>query len=243
MNDTDKRKTLYDEIFSENKAPQVTDNNGVQEIKDAIDNKKFDDKDMVNLEDIFVFDSENKDSKTKTASSSLKSTDSDDDCLLEDAKYYDLINNTLVDLRLNLEEVKSKGTLGDINLDNLIKKDDDVKGKEISPSISFKSNSLNISYNSFKTGDTYEIIYKKINNPELLSLTSNGDVIYLSDYQNDDSIKSNFAKFIYNDTDKDITINTTSNASGLSTSNLRTIPAGAIYGYDWMLSNAKVKIN
>ncbi len=133
MNDTDKRKTLYDEIFSENKAPQVTDSNGVQEIKDAIDNKKFDDKDMVNLEDIFVFDSENKDSKVKTASSSLKSTDSDDDCLLEDAKYYDLINNTLVDLRLNLEEVKAKGTLGDINLDNLIKKDDDVKGKEISP--------------------------------------------------------------------------------------------------------------
>lgn len=115
--------------------------------------------------------------------------------------------------------------------------------KEISPSISFKSNSLNISYNSFKTGDTYEIIYKKINNSELLSLTSNGDVIYLSDYQNDDSIKSNFAKFIYNDTDKDITINTTSNASGLSTSNSKTIPAGAIYGYDWMLSNAKVKIN
>ena len=133
MNDTDKRKTLYDEIFSENKAPQVTDNNGVQEIKDAIDNKKFDDKDMVNLEDIFVFDSENKDSKTKTTSSSLKSTDSDDDCLLEDAKYYDLINNTLVDLRLNLEEVKTKETLGDINLDNLIKKDDDIKEKEISP--------------------------------------------------------------------------------------------------------------
>lgn len=133
MNDTDKRKTLYDEIFSENKAPQVTDNNGVQEIKDAIDNKKFDDKDMVNLEDIFVFDGENKDSKTKIASSSLKSTDSDDDCLLEDAKYYDLINNTLVDLRLNLEEVKTKGTLGDINLDNLIKKDDDIKEKEISP--------------------------------------------------------------------------------------------------------------
>ena len=115
--------------------------------------------------------------------------------------------------------------------------------KEISPSISFKSISLNISYNSFKTGDTYEIIYKKINNSELLSLTSNGDVIYLSDYQNDDSIKSNFAKFIYNDTDKDITINTTSNVSGLSTSNSKTIPAGAIYGYDWMLSNAKVKIN
>ena len=134
MNDTDKRKTLYDEIFSENKAPQVTDSNGVQEIKDAIDNKKFDDKDMVNLEDIFVFDNENKDGKVSTASNSLKSTDNDDGCLLEDAKYYDLINNTLVDLRLNLEEVKAgENALHDVNLDNLIKKDDDVKYDEIRP--------------------------------------------------------------------------------------------------------------
>lgn len=134
MNDTDKRKTLYDEIFSENKAPQVTDSNGVQEIKDAIDNKKFDDKDMVNLEDIFVFDNENKDSKVSTASNSLKSTNNDDGCLLEDAKYYDLINNTLVDLRLNLEEVKAgENALHDVNLDNLIKKDDDVKYDEIRP--------------------------------------------------------------------------------------------------------------
>lgn len=115
--------------------------------------------------------------------------------------------------------------------------------KEISTFVTFKSNSLSISYNSFKTGDTYEIIYKKINNNELLNLTSSGEVIYLSDYQNDDSIKSNFAKYIYNNTEKDITIETTSNAFGVSTNNSKTIPAGAIYGYDWMLSNAKVKIN
>lgn len=134
MNDTDKRKTLYDEIFSENKAPQVTNNNGVQEIKDAIDNKKFDDKDMVNLEDIFAFDNDAKDSKVNAASSSLKSTDNDDGCLLEDAKYYDLINNTLVDLRLNLEEVKTgEEAFCDVNLDNLIKKDDNVKYDEIRP--------------------------------------------------------------------------------------------------------------
>ena len=115
--------------------------------------------------------------------------------------------------------------------------------KEISTFVTFKSNSLSISYNSFKTGDTYEIIYKKINNNELLNLTSSGEVIYLSDYQNNDSIKSNFAKYIYNNTEKDITIETTSNAFGVSTNNSKTIPAGAIYGYDWMLSNAKVKIN
>ena len=54
MNDTDKRKTLYDEIFNESSAPEVTNNNGVKEIKDAIDNKKFNENDMVALEDIFV---------------------------------------------------------------------------------------------------------------------------------------------------------------------------------------------
>ena len=47
MNDTDKRKTLYDEIFNESSAPEVTNNNGVKEIKDAIDNKKFNENDMV----------------------------------------------------------------------------------------------------------------------------------------------------------------------------------------------------
>ena len=30
MNDTDKRKTLYDEIFKNDKAPEVTTNNGNQ---------------------------------------------------------------------------------------------------------------------------------------------------------------------------------------------------------------------
>ena len=39
MNDTDKRKTLYDEIFNESSAPEVTNNNGVKEIVD-LESKK-----------------------------------------------------------------------------------------------------------------------------------------------------------------------------------------------------------
>lgn len=108
--------------------------------------------------------------------------------------------------------------------------------KEISNSISFKSNNISFSYNSFNTGDTYEVIYKKINNKELLNLIEHGDIIYLSDYHDNDTIRSNFAKFIYNDTNNNITIE-------IHNDSPKTIPAGAIYGYDWMISNAKVKIN
>lgn len=108
--------------------------------------------------------------------------------------------------------------------------------KEISNSISFKSNNISFSYNSFNTGDTYEVIYKKINNKELLNLIEQGDIIYLSDYHDNDTIRSNFAKFIYNDTNNNITIEIPNDSP-------KTIPTGAIYGYDWMISNAKVKIN
>ena len=108
--------------------------------------------------------------------------------------------------------------------------------KEISNSISFKSNNISFSYNSFNTGDTYEVIYKKINNKELLNLIEQGDIIYLSDYHDNDTIRSNFAKFIYNDTNNNITIEIPNDSP-------KTIPTGAIYGYDWMISNANVKIN
>lgn len=112
----------------------------------------------------------------------------------------------------------------------------DKWSEEISTSISFKSNNISFSYNSFSTGDTYEVIYKKINNKELLNLIEQGDIIYLSDYHDNDTIRSNFAKFIYNDTNNNITIEIPNDSP-------KTIPAGAIYGYDWMISNAKVKIN
>ena len=40
----------------------------------------------------------------------------------------------------------------------------------------------------------------------------------------------------YNDTNNNITIEIPNDSP-------KTIPTGAIYGYDWMISNAKVKIN
>lgn len=126
MNDTDKRKTLYDEIFKNDKAPEVTTNNGNQEIKDAIDNKEFSNNDIVNLEDIFVFDDKDKNTIPKEIKSDSKPKAGNDD------KYNDLINNTLIDLKLDLENIsKESSELQNINLDNIIKENDDIKPEEI----------------------------------------------------------------------------------------------------------------
>ncbi len=126
MNDTDKRKTLYDEIFKNDKAPEVTTNNGNQEIKDAIDNKEFSNNDIVNLEDIFVFDDKDKNTIPEKIKADSKPKAGNDD------KYNDLINNTLIDLKLDLENIsKESSELQNINLDNIIKENDDIKPEEI----------------------------------------------------------------------------------------------------------------
>ena len=126
MNDTDKRKTLYDEIFKNDKAPEVTTNNGNQEIKDAIDNKEFSNNDIVNLEDIFVFDDKDKNTIPEEIKADSKPKAGNDD------KYNDLINNTLIDLKLDLENIgKESSELQNINLDNIIKENDDIKPEEI----------------------------------------------------------------------------------------------------------------
>ncbi len=133
MNDTDKRKTLYEEIFNDKKAPEVTTNNGNQEIKDAIDNKQFDNDDIVNLEDIFVFEDKNKKDTENEVKTSLESQPIKNDINnYSDKKYDDLLNNTLIDLKLDLENVSNNASeLKDINLESLIKKDNDGKINEI----------------------------------------------------------------------------------------------------------------
>ena len=133
MTEKNTSKTLYDEIFNDTKAPQTINKEDYQEIKDAIDNKKFNEQDMVALEDIFVIDDKNKETeKTNLTVDSQNKQNNTEDIKLEDSKYYDLINNTLVDLRLNLEDVKQETKeLENINLDNLIKKKEEIKPENI----------------------------------------------------------------------------------------------------------------
>ena len=132
MIEKNESKTLYDEIFNANKAPEVIDNNGNQEIKDALKIEKFDNKELIDLEDIFVFEDQEKNNDSSSNDNSLElPSKAKEDIALDDAKYYDLINNTLVDLRLNLEDSNDKvEELQSVNLDNLIKNDNENAKEE-----------------------------------------------------------------------------------------------------------------
>ena len=72
MIEKNESKTLYDEIFNANKAPEVIDNNGNQEIKDALKMEKFDNKELIDLEDIFVFEDQEKNNDSSSNDNSLE---------------------------------------------------------------------------------------------------------------------------------------------------------------------------
>lgn len=97
-------KSLYDEIFMTNAAPDIKDTNSSKDIKDAIDDANLND--TVRMEDIFVFEDKNsKDKKEPEKFTKPENKDLKEDIKLEDAKFFDLVNNTLVDLRLDLDKV------------------------------------------------------------------------------------------------------------------------------------------
>ena len=145
MIEKNESKTLYDEIFNANKAPEVIDNNGNQEIKDALKMEKFDNKELIDLEDIFVFEEPKKDDNSSNNDSSLElPSKAKEDIALDDAKYYDLINNTLVDLRLNLEDSIDKvEELQSVNLDNLIKNDNGNTKEDLNTEVLEENQEIN----------------------------------------------------------------------------------------------------
>lgn len=106
-----KEKSLYDEIFMTNEAPDIKDTNSSKDIKDAIDDANLNE--TVGMEDIFVFDDKNtKDEEKKDIKIEKEETSSA--IKLEDAKFFDLVNNTLVDLRLDLDKVNLDNELAEM---------------------------------------------------------------------------------------------------------------------------------
>lgn len=110
-----KEKSLYDEIFMTNEAPDIKDTNSSKDIKDAIDDANLNE--TVGMEDIFVFDDKNtKDEEKKDIKIEKEETSSA--IKLEDAKFFDLVNNTLVDLRLDLDKVNLDNELAEMKNDS-----------------------------------------------------------------------------------------------------------------------------
>lgn len=117
--------------------------------------------------------------------------------------------------------------------------DDDYK-KEINMYNDISSTALHFSFDEYSSGESFSIMYKKISNDELLKLIEKDEIIYLSNYNNGDKLKYQFEKYIYNDTEKDITINTKDTTFGVETSNSVLIPKGEIYEFDWMIDSIDI---
>lgn len=115
--------------------------------------------------------------------------------------------------------------------------DDDYE-KEISMYKKISGSPLTISFNEYKPGESFCIMYKKIGNDELLKLIKNDEIIYLSNYKDGDKLEYELEKYIYNNTEKNITINIKDTVFGVETSDSVTIPKGEIYGFNWMIDSA-----
>lgn len=106
--------------------------------------------------------------------------------------------------------------------------------KEISDN-SAKASSDGITYNS---GETFSIMYREAKNEELLRKIQKDEIIYLSKYNDGDKIEHSFEEYIYNDTEKNITIHI---GTLYGTENTEvTIGKGEICGFDWMIYSAAI---
>ena len=95
------------------------------------------------------------------------------------------------------------------------------------------------SYSEFDVGQTYSIIYKKIDNKELLSKVDSDAVIYLSKYKSGDELDYSFEHdYIYNDTNKDIILIVDEQ---YQESYEITIGKNKIIGFSWMIDSITVK--
>ncbi len=95
------------------------------------------------------------------------------------------------------------------------------------------------SYNEFDVGQTYSIIYKKIDNKELLSKVDSDAVIYLSKYKSGDELDYSFGHdYIYNDTNKDIILIVDEQ---YQESYEITIGKNKIIGFSWMIDSITIK--
>ena len=122
-------------------------------------------------------------------------------------------------------------------------KDDKIYEKEINMYKEISGGSISFSFNEYNSGESFCIMYKKLENDELLKIIENDDIIYLSNYSDGDKLEYQFEKYIYNNTEKDIIINIKDTAFEIETSDSVVIPKGEIYGFSWMIDSATISFS
>lgn len=119
-------------------------------------------------------------------------------------------------------------------------KDDANYDREINMGKKISGNGVSMSFNEYNSGESFCIMYKTLGNSELINLINKDEIIYLSKYKDGDKLEYQFEKYIYNDTEKDITIHCKDEAFGIEDSKSTIIPKGEIWGYDWMIDFASI---
>ena len=97
-------KTLYNEIFQSSNSPKVTTTDANKEITDAIDSTNLND--VVNMEEIFTLDDKK---KTEAQEPNLNSQSDENQITLDDASLYSFIDDTLVNVKLDLHMLDNIG--------------------------------------------------------------------------------------------------------------------------------------
>lgn len=110
----------------------------------------------------------------------------------------------------------------------------------ISTSKNISSSFPSISYNEYEKGDTYSIIYKRIDNKEFLNKVDGDRILKLSEYNSGDELNYSFEEFIYNDTDNDIILVINDSYSEKKEYEI-TINKNKIIGFDRMIDSINIK--
>lgn len=120
---------------------------------------------------------------------------------------------------------------------------DETYKKEPNMYNNISSTAISGSFNEYKAGDTFYIMYKKASTEELLKLIEHDKIIYLSKYNDGDTLDYKFKDYIYNDTQNDITVNVKSTNMGVEKADSTIIGRGQIYGFSWMIDSATISFS
>lgn len=120
-------------------------------------------------------------------------------------------------------------------------KDDDKYERKINMYNKVPGVTTGFVYNEFEKGDTYNIIYKKVTDAELVKMIDKDDVIYLSKFVNSTELSYRFEDYIYNDTKNDIVLQLKDNEGSNEKNSIVTIKAGQLYEFNWMVDSVTIK--
>ncbi len=141
--------------------------------------------------------------------------------------------------KTNFPEIEND--IGENCIIYLKEKDEKSYEKKINMFKNISSDSLSFSFNEYNSGESFNFMYRKIENSELLKRVSEDDVILLSKFKDGDKLEYEFEKYIYNDTETDINIDIKNTAFGVEKTDSILIEKGKIYGFDWMIDSATIR--